>query len=65
MSKHKIPVALATTAATSALASGVAAASSNPAAHLNVARLAIAHGGALGTGPGPHHCGTNTDPCPK
>jgi hypothetical protein len=65
MSKPKIAVALATIAATSALASGVAAASSNPAGHLNVAGLAIAHGGGLGAGPGPHHCGTNTNPCPK
>ena len=65
MSKHKIAIALATIAATSTLASGAAAASSNPAAHLNVASVAIVHGGALGGGPGPHHCGTNTNPCPK
>ena len=65
MSKHKIALALATIAASSTLASRVAAASSNLAGHLKVASVAIVHGGALGAGRGPHHCGTNTNPCPK
>jgi hypothetical protein len=61
---HKVALALAAIAASCTVGAGVAAASYPPAVRPATA-IPLAAGAALGSGPGPHHCGTNTNPCPK
>jgi hypothetical protein len=65
MSTHRVALALAAIAASCTVGGGVAAASYPPAVRAPAAAVPLAAGAALGSGPGPHHCGTNTNPCPK
>jgi hypothetical protein len=65
MSKQRVVLALATIAASSMLGSGVAAASHNLGGRPASTTVAVVAGAAFGSGPGPRHCGTNTNPCPK
>jgi hypothetical protein len=65
MSKHKVAVALASIAASCTVGAGVAAASYHPVVRPPILAAPLATGAGLGSGPGPHHCGTDSYPCPK
>jgi hypothetical protein len=65
MSKQTIVLALTTIAASSVLGSGVAAASHSLGGRPADTTVAVVASAAFGSGPGPRHCGTNTNPCPK
>jgi hypothetical protein len=65
MSKQTIVLTLATIAASSMLGSGVVVASHSLGGRPADTSVAVVASAAFGSGPGPHHCGTNTNPCPK